>query len=88
MADQRCRFLQRRDRLVTGHGGEVIEEPLQAVASLEIVEKRLQGNSRPLENGLSVHDLRIGVHGGNPDLVFAGHLPDSSRPCGVANLDM
>jgi len=49
---------------VASYGGEVVEELIERVPSLEIIEQRLERHPRSNEHRLAAEDLRIGVHCG------------------------
>jgi hypothetical protein len=58
------RLLESGHRLLPGHGREVSQKLIEGVASFEVIEKRLEGNPCPHENGGAAEDFRIAVNYG------------------------
>ena len=65
------RKLQGRHSLLASYRRKLLEELFQRVASLQIIEEVVQGNTGADEYELAAHDLGIAVD----DLIFGMHAP-------------
>lgn len=70
-------MLKRADRLIPRDGGEVGQELVERVATLQVVHERLQGNPGAYEDRLAPQDLgvRVDNRGAGHDRVTIEPIP-------------
>ena len=63
------RLLESRNRLLSGHSREIVQEFIQRIAALEVIEQGLERNARAHEDRSAPENLRIAVNNGGMDVI-------------------
>src|SRR6185437_10795694 len=83
--DSVLRFFQKSDDALACHRREAFEKVIDCFTRLEIVEQRLHGNSRPMENGGSPHHVGAAGYDGLLHMeTTSAKRPDEAGSAGVA----